>query len=314
MTPRERTGRALPILITLVVVGVMLMTFDIRTEGAGVVGVLRKGTQTLMAPLQKAASYAVTPVVNLVDSLTDVGTLREENAALRRQVQDLVAELNASRDDRVRLAQLEAIFGMRATGADIGRTVANVIGRVGVTVDEALIIDKGTRDGVAVGQPVVDAQNYIVGSVATVTASSATVVPILSSRQGMTVLVGDAEGSLLPQTGSDLMRLEIFGTQEPVLSGSPVLTSSGSLRFPAGWLVGEVVDDAQPAVDVLTVSVRPFSTADALRMVVVLAWPPDPITASTPPTTTTTTTTLPEGSTTTLPDGSTTSSLPEDEE
>lgn len=306
---QERTGRAVPILITLIVVGIMLMTFDVRSEGAGVVGVLRRGTQTLMAPLQKGASYAVTPIVNLVDSLTDVATLREENAALRRQIQDLVAQLNASRDDRIRLAQLEAIFGMRATGIDIGRTVANVIGRVGATVDEALIIDKGTRDGIAVGQPVVDSQNYIVGTVNSVTASSATVVPILSSRQGMTVLVGDAEGTLLPQTGSDLMRLEIFGAREPVLRGASVLTSSGSLRFPAGWLVGEVVEDSQPSVDVLTAPVRPFSSSAALRLVVVLAWPPDPVTAATPPTTTTTT--LPEGSTTTLPNGSTTTSGPE---
>lgn len=301
---RERTGRALPMLITLIVVGVMLMTFDVRTGGGGVIGVLRTGTQTLVAPLQKAASYAVNPVVNLVDSLADVATLREENSALRRLVLDLRAELNAGRDDRIRLQQLERIFGMRASGIDIGRTVANVIGRVGATVDEALIIDKGTRDGIAVGQPVVDSQNYIVGTVASVTPSSATVVPILSSRQGMTVLVGDSEGTLLPQTGSDLMRLEMFGALQPVLAGETVLTSSGSLRFPAGWLVGEVVEDSQPSVDVLTAPVRPFSSSDSLRVVVVLTWPPDPITASSPPTTTTTTT-VPSSSTT-LPDGSTT--------
>lgn len=302
MTSPERYGRALPTLITLIVVGVMLMTFDVRSEGAGVMGVLRRGTQTLMAPLQKAASYAVSPVVNLLDSVTDVATLREENAALKRLVQDLTAEINASRDAQVRLDELEAIYGMTPTGVDIGRTVANVIGRVGATTDEALIIDKGTNHGIAVGQPVVDAQNYVVGSVASVTSSSATVIPILSSRQGMTVLVGQAEGTLLPQTGSDLMRLEIFGAREAVLRGSTVLTSSGSLRFPSGWLVGEVTEDVQPTVDVVTVPVRPFSTPATLRMVVVLAWPPDPITASTPPTTTTTT----------IPEDSSSTTLPED--
>lgn len=301
MVTREPTGRALPTLITLLVVGVMLMTFDVRSDGTGVMGILRQGTQTLIAPLQKAASYAVTPVLNLVDSLTDVASLREENAALRRELSDLRAEINASRDDRIRLEQYERILNMSPAGVDIGRTVANVIGRVGATVDEALIIDKGTSDGIAVGQPVVDPQNYIVGTVASVTASSATVVPILSSRQGITVLIGDAEGTLLPVTGSELMRLEIFGAREPILRGEPVLTSAGSIRFPAGWLVGEVVEDAQPSVDVLTTTVRPFATPYALRMVVVLAWPPDPVTAVAPPTTSTTTTTIPDGSTTTAP-------------
>lgn len=304
MHPSERYGRALPTFITLVVIGLMLMTFDIRTESGGAVGVLRRGTQTLMVPLQKAASYAVAPVVNLVESLGEVATLREENAALRRQLEELTAELNASRDDRVRLRELEQIYGMSPSGSEIGRTVANVIGRVGITVDEALIIDKGTSHGIAVGQPVVDAQNYVVGTVTAVTASSATVVPIVTSRQGITVLVNQVEGTLTPQAGSDLLRLEVFGAREPVLRGMTVLTSSGSLRFPSGLMVGEVVEDAEPAVDVLTAQVRPFSNPATLRVVVVLAWPPDPVTATAPPSTTTTT--IPAESSTTTIDGTST--------
>ena len=294
MTSPERYGRALPTLITLIVVGVMLMTFDVRSEGAGVMGVLRRGTQTLMAPLQKAASYAVSPVVNLLDSVTDVATLREENAALKRLVQDLTAEINASRDAQVRLDELEAIYGMTPTGVDIGRTVANVIGRVGATTDEALIIDKGTNHGIAVGQPVVDAQNYVVGSVASVTSSSATVIPILSSRQGMTVPSGRPRAPPTPDR-PDLM-LEIFG---PGRRCSVVLPSSRpAARFPSDGSSART-EDVQPTVDVVTVPVRPFSTP-ATSAWSVLAWPPDPITVSTPPTTTTTT--IPEDSSDHLPE------------
>ena len=304
MLSRQPAGRTLPTLITLVVVGIMLMTFDVRSEGAGVVGVLRTGTQTVVAPLQKAASYAVTPVVNLVNSLSNVANLREENMALRQQLVEAQAEINASRDLQVRVDFFEQIFGMEAAGTQIGRSVANVIGRVGITVDEALIIDKGTNDGIAVGQPVVDPYANIVGTIHSVTASSATVVPIMSTRQGLTVIVRDQEGTLLSQAGNDLMRLEIYRAQEPVLVGEPVLTSAGSLSYPAGWPVGEVVQDAAPAVDVLTTWVRPFVNPQTLRLVVVLAWPPDPVTAVTDSIpTSTTTTTAPDGSTTTTEAG-----------
>jgi cell shape-determining protein MreC len=97
------------------------------------------------------------------------------------------------------------------------------------------------------------------------------------------------------------MKLEIYSAKEPVLATDRVLTSAGSLSFPAGWPIGEVVADAAPVVDVLTTTVRPFVNPRTLRLVVVLAWPPDPVTAMTPPTTTT----LPSPTTTT--DGSSTS-------
>jgi len=63
--------------------------------------------------------------------------------------------------------------------------------------------------------------------------------------------------------------------------------------------VGEVIHDAVPAVDTLTTLVMPYVDPDLLRIVIVLAWPPDPVAAAlddvvTSTTTSTTTTTLSE--------------------
>ncbi|MCI0424390.1 MAG: rod shape-determining protein MreC [Actinobacteria bacterium] len=302
MLSREPAGRTLPTLITLLVVGVLLMTFDVRSQGAGVVGILRTGTQSLVAPLQKGAAFVVRPVVDLVDSLTNVASLREENLALRAELIELRAELNAMQDLEVRLEFFEQIYEMEAAGSQIGRTVANVIGRPD-GLEDSLIIDKGTDHGIAVGQPVVDSNGFVVGSVTTVTSGSATVVPITSKRQGLTVIVGDQEGSLISQPGSELMRLEVYSARGPVLAEERVLTSAGSLSFPAGWPIGVVVEDAAPVVDVVTTTVQPFVNPKTLRLVVVLAWPPDPITAVATTTTTTSSTTTVPGSTTTTGGG-----------
>ncbi|MCI0544065.1 MAG: rod shape-determining protein MreC [Actinobacteria bacterium] len=302
MLSREPAGRTLPTLITLLVVGVLLMTFDVRSQGTGVVGILRTGTQSLVAPLQKGAAFVVRPVVDLVDSLTNVASLREENLALRAELIELRAELNAMQDLEVRLEFFEQIYEMEAAGSQIGRTVANVIGRPD-GLEDSLIIDKGTDHGIAVGQPVVDSNGFVVGSVTTVTSGSATVVPITSKRQGLTVIVGDQEGSLISQPGSELMRLEVYSARGPVLAEERVLTSAGSLSFPAGWPIGVVVEDAAPVVDVVTTTVQPFVNPKTLRLVVVLAWPPDPITAVATTTTTTSSTTTVSGSTTTTGGG-----------
>lgn len=304
MLNREPKGRILPIFISLVVVGVLLMTFDVRSEGTGVVGSVRTGTQTLIAPLQKAGDFVVSPIADLIDSLSNVANLREENVALRRELAEAEAALVAVQDQLARLEYFEQLYGMEDVGENIGRTVANIIGRPGA-FDAALFIDKGTSDGLVVGQPVVDTNGFVVGSIKSVTAGTALVVPITASRQGLIVVINDQIGQLTSQAGTDLMRLEIPGARETVLAGEKVRTAAISARFPAGWPVGEVVEDAAPQLDIVTTTVRPYVNPDTLRLVVVLAWPPVPISVTADdtiiPTEATTTTT--EGTTTTTTEG-----------
>jgi rod shape-determining protein MreC len=306
MLSRETRGRALPTLITLIVLGILLMTFDVRSQGEGVVGVLRTGVQTIIAPIQRAASLAVNPVVDLVESLSNVANLREENIALRRQLADAEAALVAVQDQIARLELLERILELEEAGNKIGRTVANVIGRPDA-FDQALTIDKGTNHGIVVGQPVIDENGYVVGTIKHVTAASATVVPITADRQGLTVVVDDQTGTLVSQVGTDAMRLEVIPARSPVLATTQVTTSALSSNYPAGLPVGEVMVDAAPTADVLVTTVRPYVNPETLRLIVVLAWPPDPASViaddTEPEQLNTTTTSTSPGSTTTTGGG-----------
>lgn len=284
------------------------MTFDIRSEGGGVTGVLRSGAQTIIAPLQKGAAFVANPVVDVVETLTNLASLRELNRALQAEVAEKEAELVAVQDDLALLEFYERLYELEATGSDLGRTPAQVIGQPDA-FDGALIIDKGTSSGIVVGQPVIDTSGYVVGSVQQVTSATATVVPITIGPSGVAVAVGNQTGSVVPQVTTDLMRLSLDNAEEPVLAGDRVITSSGSVRFPAGYPVGIVVADTAPSGDALTAEVEPYVQPETLRVVIVLAWPPDPITAVTPDSTTTTSTT-----TTTIPgdESSTTSTVGDD--
>ncbi len=291
MLSRQSGDRTVPTLITLLVIGVLLMTFDIRSEGQGVTSVLRSGTQTIVSPLQKGAAFVVNPILDVVDSLANLATLRETNLALQREIAELEAELIAIDDDLARLEFYEQLYDLEATGTDIGRTVAEVIGRPG-PLDNALIIDKGASEGIAVGQPVIDTNGFVVGSVQQVTGGTARVVPITVGADGVAVTVGEQLGVALPQINDNILRLDVNPARDPVLAGEKVVTSSQSVRFPAGYPVGEVILDAAPTgAGSLSTLVEPYMNPDNLRVLVVLAWPPDPVSAVTEPTTTTTSTT-----------------------
>lgn len=306
MLNRESSGRVLPTFITLIVVGVLLMTFDVRLEGGGVVGVLRTGTQAIVAPLQRASAFVVNPIADLVDSLSSIASLREENAMLSADLAEAQAAQVAVQDQLARLDLLEQLYGLEVSEANIGRTVANVIGQPDA-FDAALIIDRGTEDGVNEGQPVIDTNGYVVGTIGSASLSSATVIPITADRQAVTVLVRSQIGSLNSQMlTSDLkldMRLEVYDARDPVLAGDRVVTSAVSTSYPAGLPVGLVVEDVNPQGGSLVATVTPFVQPDRLRLVVVLAWPPDPISALTTdtlPDEGTTTTSEPVGTTTTI--------------
>ena len=276
---QPRSDRAFPTFVTLLVLGILLMTFHVRLEGGGIVSVLRTGTQAVISPLQRGVAYVVTPVVEAAEGLGDIAGLREENRALKAALEESQAQLIAVQDQLARLDLFESLYGLDELEGDLGRTVANVIGRPD-PLDAGLIIDRGTSHGIAVGQPVIDTNGFVVGSVSSVTVISATIVPITGSREALAVLVGSQIGGLTSQVGSAEMVLTIPDAKEPVLAGTRVLTSAQSILFPAGFPVGVVLEDAALVTSAVNTTVLPFVEIDTLRIVVVLAWPTDPLSAS----------------------------------
>lgn len=278
MTGLDRSDRALPTFITLVVLAILLMTFDVRSAGEGIVGVIRGGTQTLLAPLQRGAVVVVDPVADFLDGLSDIASLRETNEALRAELAQAEAALAEAGDARARLETLEALYDLELESTDVARTPANVIGRPD-QFDLAFQIDKGVNDGVIEGQPVIDVFGFAVGRVSEASPNTAIVVPIQASRNAVTVLVGSQTGLLTSNPGSAEMTLDIFDARSPVEEGDQVVTSANT--FPPGLAVGEVVQSARPESTALRTQVMPFVDVESLRVVVVLAWPPDPTAVTT---------------------------------
>lgn len=295
MTSRDRPDHALPTFITLVVIAILLMTFDVRVAGEGVVGTMRGGVQTLLAPLQRGATVVMDPVADFLDGLADITSLRETNDALRAELARAQAAQAEVADDLARLEALEALHDLDLDTTEVAQTPANVIGRAD-QFDLAFQIDKGVGDGVIEGQPVVDVYGFVVGRVAEASPNTAIVVPIMGSRNAVTVLVGSQTGLLTANPGSPEMTLEIFDARAPVREGDQVVTAANT--FPAGLAVGEVLAAASPRSTALTTTVAPFVDVEALRVVVVLAWPPDPtaVTSTTSTTVPSTDTSAPVGS------------------
>ena len=234
----ERGSYALARVVAAVVLSVVLMTADHRGRH---VDAVRSLLATLVYPLQYAVDLPIRGGKWVADNLSSRRTLMTENERLRRENFSVQSRLE-------RYAELEAenrrLRELLDSAARVGVQVL-IAERLAVDLDpysRRIVLNKGIRDGVHVGQSLIDA-NGIMGQVVEAGPFSSSAVLITDPSHALPVqvrrsgLLGIAVG-----TGPlDQLELTHVPVNADVLVGDVLVTSGLGGRFPAGYPVGRVV-------------------------------------------------------------------------
>jgi rod shape-determining protein MreC len=234
----ERGSYALARVVVVAVLSVVLMTADHR---GGHVDAVRSLLATLVYPLQYAVDLPIRGGKWVADNLSSRRTLMTENERLRRENFSVQSRLE-------RYAELEAenrrLRELLDSAARVGVQVL-IAERLAVDLDpnsRRIVLNKGIRDGVHVGQSLIDA-NGIMGQVVEAGPFSSSAVLITDPSHALPVqvrrsgLLGIAVG-----TGPlDELELTHVPVNADVLVGDVLVTSGLGGRFPAGYPVGRVV-------------------------------------------------------------------------
>lgn len=298
MAVARRSQRTRSLLVALVLVGVTLVTLDSRAAGGGVLGKVRGHLHDGLSPVQSAVHAALAPIGDFLTGAADYGTLRAENDRLRRQIAAMQAQSIAAAAASAEAQQVIAGAHLSFVGS-IPTVQALVIDQGSSNFDNAVTVDKGRADGVAVGQPVVAAgiggpgggatPGGLVGTVGAVSAHTATVdlltdpgaVVGVSLQGGNT---GTAEGV---GSGSPL-KVTVISTavQTPpvVHKGDTVATSGLPLeRFPPGIPVGTVASVSSTSTNAEpTITLKPLVDFGRLGVVEIELWSPQTAASSGP--------------------------------
>jgi rod shape-determining protein MreC len=231
--------------IGLVVVSLVLVTFDLRASGAGLGGTLRDGAQAAFTPVQKAAALVTRPVVGFFEGISDLMGLRDENQRLRQQVADLGRQLAETESLQRRVEELEQILAIEPPG-ELDTVTARVLATGVSDFNAVRLIDKGRSHGITVDMPVID-EGGLVGRVVAVTATSARVRLITDPTMRVAVRVErTGEMGVLAGRGGGLLALEMLNTNAALVQGDLLVTADG--RFPAGIPVARVAQAARAEV------------------------------------------------------------------
>ena len=137
---------------------------------------------------------------------------------------------------------------------------------------QLIMIDKGEKDGVYIGQAVIDAYG-LVGQVVEVNAIQSTVILISDSRHALPVQI-NRNGVLAIAEGSgriDTLWLPNLVSTTDIQVGDLMVSSGLGRRFPIGYPVG-VVETVKrdPGQAFLEVAVRPSAELDRSRFVLLV--------------------------------------------
>ena len=271
----------------LVACSLILLTAYFGESAGGALHGVQRGTSEVLNPLQEGASRALKPVRDLFGWFGDT-------IAAKGQVQDLRTERDRLRTEALRdeslvrdnqrmsdLLQLDGALGLTSLGPVTGRVIFQ-----SPTVWYATIrVDKGSDDGVRVGQPVIN-EEALIGRVTDVIGGSAQVtlitdttmnVPARAGPRGVFGIVGPASAG----NPTDLvMKFVPPGTR--LSPGDRVLTRGTEPEdrrqslYPVGLPIGAVTRIDNEGTDTQEIHLRPFADMRSLDFVQILTKPRGP--------------------------------------
>lgn len=238
----DRT-RARTLLAVLTLVALVVLTLDFRNGDDGPLAAVQRGALAVIGPVQEGFAAVVRPVGDIVGAVGEMGTLREQNAALSSELEDVRGRQPAVVDLQRENAELRALLDMRGR-LGFETVAAEVIGRSPGAVGYSVIIDAGAEQGLVPGMAVLDPVG-LVGKLTTVVAGHAR-VELLSSPDARYAVRTAPSGhtGLMQGQGTRPFLMELRDPSVDVEAGEEVVTRSfeGS-TIPGGIPVGIVADD-----------------------------------------------------------------------
>lgn len=277
MLPLRRLERSTTLFVGLLVVSLVLATLDVSTQGRAASDSLREGAQAVFSPVLKTVDWVTRPVVGFIDGLSNLAFLRSENERLVERVRELEQEQADIEALKVKIAELEAILDLEPP-ARLSTVTARIFASSTSDFDFIRFIDKGSNDGIVVGQPVVTDQG-LVGRIVLVDADSARVALVTDPTISVAVRVErTGETGWVDGQGTGPLKLRMPGQRLPVFTGDRLVTTGSA--YPPDLVVGSVTEDAESGVDFgLVADAELAADVSRLRFVnVLIGWDPLTIT------------------------------------
>jgi rod shape-determining protein MreC len=242
-----------------------LIIFDKRYDH---LGEIRRFLSVVAYPVQIAVASPFQGWDWFRESVSSRETLRADKAKLEAELR--LANFRLQRYEALE-AESQRLRALRENTAGVANRF--VIGNImDLDIDafrERVMVDKGARDGVFVGQAVLDSGG-VFGQVARVGELTSEVILVSDGTHAIPVQVNRNGLRTIAVGTGDMTRLKLpyLSTSADVIAGDLLVTSGLGGGFPAGYPVGTIAEvKRDPAQSLAEVEVRPAAALDRSREV-----------------------------------------------
>jgi rod shape-determining protein MreC len=262
----DTSGRQSGLLLRCVLYCLLAFGLMILDKHYNQLGGIRRALSVIVYPIQIAITSPFDGWDWLSESFRTRAALRADKTRLEQELR--MARFRLQRFDAME-TEVRQLQALRENTAGI--THKFIVGDVmNVDLDAfraRIMVDKGARDGVFVGQAVLD-EGGVFGQVSRVSELTCEVIlisdathaiPAQDNRNGLrTVVLGSGDPNHL--------KLPYVSTAADIMKGDLLVTSGLGGVFPAGYPVGTVIDvHRDPAASLAEVDVQPAAALDRSR-------------------------------------------------
>lgn len=234
---------------------------------------VRSGFSVLVSPMQFAVDYSDNWLVWMHGLLTSKQALLRDNQQLKSQQLLLQAQLQKLLVLQEENAQLKKLLST-SSGIESKVMVSKFLAVDTSSARQLLVLNKGNREGIAVGLPVLDAHG-VMGQVIDVGSMTSTVLLISDAKSAVPVQNNrTGERAILVGTNR-LNQLSLINLPKSssIMVGDLLITSGLGGRYPEGYPVGYVEEVKNvPGDEFIKVIVRPAADLSRNQLVLVV-WP-----------------------------------------
>jgi rod shape-determining protein MreC len=266
---------------TLVLAGLVLfhvVLISVQVPRGAEKSAFERAVFFVYSPVQRLAAGTVRGVVSLWRGYFDLRGVRKENEKLKRANFFLHQDVRFLED---RLGLYRSSAELQAILKDFRGTVlpARVIGIDSVNPHQAIVIDKGSLDGVAKDMAVCDMTGALVGRTIGPVSLKDAMVQLITDKDssvGVVSAVDRLTGSLAGRSGPTCELRYVLASVTGGQVGEELLTTGTDRIYPAGIRVGRIsgIEPNESSPIFRRIFVEPYFRFNTLDVVAVLAGAP----------------------------------------
>lgn len=236
------TKNGIILLTTVTVIAVVLCIVSAASSGTGFV---HNALGVIASPFRAIGSAVTGWVSDISDHFDSLEELQQENDELRKEVAELQRQLRQAKEDSEENARLRTLLNLRQQRQDFVFASAAIVGQGSSNWSSSLTLNKGTGEGIAVGDCVVNEEGFLVGVITDAGLNWSTVTTVLDtgSQLGARVFrtgeITIAQGDLTLMN-QGLLKLSYLEGESSLMNGDLIVTSGLGGFYPSDLVIGAV--------------------------------------------------------------------------